>query len=138
MTNLSLTTLIALETPADGVPGPLVIAKVVRGLRAHDVLIEQEHVVRAFLREADDDGAWVAGAQQTLRETIAGTVASVNVPDGDTLAHSRALAQSTQGARRERSQKETPLESPQPAEGVLTAELVDLFAMLRALDAIRS
>jgi hypothetical protein len=137
MTNLSPTTLIALETSADGVPGPLVIAKVVRGFRAHDVPIEQEHVLRAFLREADDEGAWVAGAEQTLRKTIAGTVASVNVPDGDTLAHSHELAQSIQGARRERSQI-PPRESPQPTEGVLTPELVDVFAMLRALDAIRS
>ena len=137
MTPLSPTTLIDLETSAGRLPGAFVMAKVVRGLRAHDVPIEHDHVVGAFMREADDADAWVAGEEQKVRKTIAGTAASADVP-GDTLAHSRDLAQSVQGARRDRSQEKTPRESSQPAVGVLTPELVDLFAMLRALRAIRS
>ena len=138
MTNLSDTTLIDLETSARRLPGAFVMAKVVRGLRAHDVPIGHEHVVRAFAREADDEGAWAAGEEQKVRKTIAGTAASGIVPDGGTLAHSHDLAQSVQGARHDRSRKKSPRESSQPAVGVLTPELVDLFAMLRALNAIRS
>lgn len=138
MTNLSDTTLIDLETSARRLPGAFVMAKVVRGLRAHGVPIEHEHVVRAFAREADDEGAWAAGEEKKVRKTIAGTAASGTVPDGGTLAHSHDLAQSVQGARHDRSRKKSPRESSQPAVGVLTPEFVDLFAMLRALNAIRS
>jgi len=137
MTQLSPTTLINLETSARGVPEALVMAKVVRGLQAHDVPVKHEHVVRAFLPETDDEDAWLAGEEETVSKTIAGTAASGNVPNSDSLAHSDALAQSDQGARGDRSRK-SPRESPQPAVGVLTPELVDLFAMRRALRAIRS
>lgn len=137
MTQLSPTTLINLETSARGVPGALVMGKVVLGLQAHDVPVKHEHVVRAFLPETDDEDAWLAGEEETVSKTIAGTAASGNVPNSDSLAHSDALAQSVQGARGDRSRK-SPRESPQPAVGVLTPELVDLFAMRRALRAIRS
>jgi hypothetical protein len=63
---------------------------------------------------------------------ISEAAAGGDVPDDDALAHSHALAYL------DPSRKKTPRASSQPAVVGLTPELVDLFAMRRVLNAIRT